>query len=58
MSAIFKKRKTPRHLIIRDEYEIRPRTRFTLLKGLLWLGVLVLLTWVGMSMVQYTASMS
>jgi hypothetical protein len=58
MSAIFKKRKTPRHLIIRDEYEIRPRTRFTLLKGLLWLGVLVLLTWVGLSMVQYTASVS
>ncbi len=58
MSAIFKKRRVPNHLIIRDEYEIRPRNRFTLLKGLVWLGLLVLLTWVGLSMVEYTASMS
>lgn len=59
MSAIFKKRKTPKHLIIRDDYDsIRPRNRFTLLKGLLWLGLLVLLTWVGLSVVEYTAAMS
>jgi hypothetical protein len=58
MSAIFKRRKTPRYLIIRDEYETRPRAHFTLLKGLLWLGVLVLLTWAGLSMVDYTAAVS
>ncbi|MDR0780952.1 MAG: hypothetical protein LBF16_09720 [Pseudomonadales bacterium] len=57
MSAIFKKRKVPKHLIIRDEYEIRPRTRSTLFKKLLWLGVLALLIWIGWSIV-HTVNMS
>jgi hypothetical protein len=59
MSAIFKKRKTPKHLIIRNDYDgVRPRNRFTLVKGLLWLGLFVLLTWVGITMVEYSSAVS
>ncbi|HWK53356.1 MAG TPA: hypothetical protein VNR18_03230 [Hyphomicrobiales bacterium] len=44
MSAIFKNRRVPKHLIIHDEYEPRGRSRFGLLKAVLWLAVLLLLT--------------
>ena len=42
MSAIFKARKVPKHLIIQDEAQFFRRSRFSLLKLAVW-GVLLLL---------------
>ena len=45
MSEIFKRRKIPKHLIIREEYTTNRKPRFSLLKIILWALVLLGLTW-------------
>lgn len=43
MSAIFKSRKTPRHLVIQEESRLYPRPRLRPWRLLLWLLLLLLL---------------
>jgi len=43
MSAIFKARKIPKHLVIEDESRHYRRSRFSLMKFMLW-GLLLLAT--------------
>lgn len=50
---VFKTRKIPKHLIIREEYELRRKRRFGLFKFLLLSAALVSITWiVSIGMVQ------
>jgi len=51
MSAIFKSRKTPRHLVIHEESRLRPQSRFRPWRFLLWLLVLLVLTGVALRFV-------
>lgn len=44
MSAIFKSRKTPRHLVIQEESRLYPRPRLRPWRLLLWLLLLLVLT--------------
>lgn len=44
MSAIFKSRKVPRHLVIEKESRLRPQPRFRPWRILLWLIALLVLT--------------
>lgn len=44
MSAIFKSRKTPRHLVIEQEARLRTQPRLRPWRLLLWLVALLLLT--------------
>ena len=43
---IFKARKIPKHLIIREEYEMRNRSRFGIIKFLLISAAVVALTYI------------
>jgi hypothetical protein len=45
MSDIFKRRKIPKHLIIREEYAANRKPRFNMLKIIFWGLVLLGLTW-------------
>ena len=45
MSAIFKRRKIPKHLIIQEEYATNRKPRFSMLKIIFWGLVLLGLTW-------------
>ncbi len=45
MSDIFKRRKIPKHLIIREEYAANRKPRFSILKFILWALVLLGITW-------------
>jgi hypothetical protein len=45
MSAIFKRRKIPKHLIIREEYASNRKPRFSMLKIVFWGLILFGLTW-------------
>ena len=45
MSDIFKRRKIPKHLIIREEYATNRKPRFSMLKIIFWALVLLGLTW-------------
>ena len=44
MSAIFKSRKVPKHLIIQEELDFRRKPRFSFWRITFWLVVLGLLT--------------
>jgi hypothetical protein len=53
MSDIFKRRKIPKHLIIREEYASNRKPRFSLWKIIFWALVLFGLTW-GVITIQST----
>ncbi len=45
MSDIFKRRKIPKHLIIREEYASNRKPRFSMWKIIFWALVLFGITW-------------
>jgi hypothetical protein len=45
MSEIFKRRKIPKHLIIREEYATDRKSRFSIVKFIFWGLVLFGITW-------------
>lgn len=50
---VFKSRKIPKHLIIREEYELRKKPRFGMFRFLLLFAVVAVMTWVvSIGMVQ------
>lgn len=44
MSDIFKPRKTPKHLVLKENYEYHRKPRNSLLRWMLWLVALLLAT--------------
>lgn len=50
MADIFKPRKTPKHLIIQENYEIRRKPRMNLLKWVMWFLLLLLGTGLALEM--------
>lgn len=51
---IFKERKIPKHLIIQDEYQLRPRSRLGFFKVLVFAVLVVTVTYiVGAGLVQF-----
>jgi hypothetical protein len=43
---VFKAKKIPKHLIIHEEYELRKRSRFALVRFLLLSAAVISLTWI------------
>jgi hypothetical protein len=55
MSAIFKNRKIPKHLIIQEEPTYRRRSRNSTTRVLVWVLLVSLLAWLGL---QYAAMLT
>jgi hypothetical protein len=55
MSAIFKNRKIPKHLIIEEEPPYRRRSRTSTAKMLVWVLIFSLIIWLGLQFASVMA---